>query len=351
MTRNDETARGQRRVRAMSPLQVVVRDWPWEAAAAVGDPELAYWLGRAEATWRLYPELSNDLLRATQVEISAVVGCSDRIARRAAQVLGGIATLVPMLYVWKAAGMTRQLLAVLPSPLPLKVAAVSLIGVTLLATCRRVGRWIDHRLSHRAVLARDRLNRWLVPWQLPDLITMNYHKLNKWQHELKAVVKTVIFDEVQELRRKDSDKYTAARAVASNAKYVIGLSGTPIYNYGAEAYYLIDAIKPGALGTEEEFARQWCGTTSLGPKSLLTDPGALHAHLQAQGLMHRCDYEAAGIPKPKCNPIQQFVPSDPEILEQLQGNAVEMARLIVDQATNPKERFRLAILHDGAVAA
>ncbi|MCA2247583.1 hypothetical protein JF729_07200 [Mycobacterium intracellulare] len=102
-----------------------------------------------------------------------------------------------------------------------------------------------------------------VDGQFPDLITMNYHKLNKWQHELKSVVKTVIFDEVQELRRKDSDKYTAARAVASNAKYVIGLSGTPIYNYGAEAYYVIDAIKPGALGTEEEFARQWCGTTSL----------------------------------------------------------------------------------------
>lgn len=181
-----------------------------------------------------------------------------------------------------------------------------------------------------------------VDGRFPDLITMNYHKLSKWQHELKSVVKTVIFDEAQELRRKESDKYTAARAVASNAKYVIGLSGTPIYNYGAEAYYVIDAIKPGALGTEEEFARQWCGTTSLGPKTLVSDPGSLHAHLQAQGLMHRCDYEASGIPKPKCNPIQQFVPSDPEILEQLQGNAMEMARLIVDQATHPKERFRLA---------
>jgi superfamily II DNA or RNA helicase len=181
-----------------------------------------------------------------------------------------------------------------------------------------------------------------VGGQLPDLITMNYHKLSKWQHELKSVARTVIFDEAQELRRKDSDKYTAARVIASNAKYVIGVSGTPIYNYGAEAYYVLDVIKPGALGTEQEFARQWCGAKDLGPKTLLCDPESLQAHLQAQGLMHRCDYEAAGIPKPRCNPIQQFVPSDPEILEQLQGNAAEMARLILDQTTNPKERFQLA---------
>jgi hypothetical protein len=40
--------------------------------------------------------------------------------------------------------------------------------------------------------------------------------------------------------------------------------------------------------------------------------------------------------------IQQFVPSDPQILEELQGNAVEMARLILDQATDPREKFTLA---------
>lgn len=181
-----------------------------------------------------------------------------------------------------------------------------------------------------------------VDGRLPDLITMNYHKLAKWQHELKAVARTVIFDEVHELRRRDSDKYAAARTVAANATYVMGLSGTPIYNYGAEAYHVIDAVRPGALGSQEEFARQWCGATSLTPKTLVQDMNSLQAHLQAQGLMHRVDYDAAGLPRPRCNMIQQFVPSDPDILEELQGNAVEMAQLILDQATDPREKFTLA---------
>lgn len=181
-----------------------------------------------------------------------------------------------------------------------------------------------------------------VDGKLPDLITMNYHKLDKWQHDLKPIAHTVIFDEVHELRRRDSDKYAAARTVASGAKYVMGLSGTPIYNYGAEVFHVIDALRPGALGTEEEFARQWCDSKTLTTKTLVRDMKSLQAHLQAQGLMHRCDYDTAGLPKPRCNIIQQFVPSDPDILEELQGNAVEMARLILDQSTNPREKFALA---------
>ena len=162
MTRSVELERDRRRLHMRSPLHAVVRDWPWKAAAVVRDPELAYWLSRVEATYRLYPERSNDLLRAIQVEISALVGCSDRSARRAAQVSGGIATFMAVLYAWTASGMTQQLLAALPTSKPLAVVAISVVAAMLLALCRRVGRWIDHRLSHRAVLARDRLNRWLI---------------------------------------------------------------------------------------------------------------------------------------------------------------------------------------------
>lgn len=49
MTRNVELERSRRRLNMRSPLHAVVRDWPWKAAAAGREPELAYWLVRAEA--------------------------------------------------------------------------------------------------------------------------------------------------------------------------------------------------------------------------------------------------------------------------------------------------------------
>jgi hypothetical protein len=44
----------------------------------------------------------------------------------------------------------------------------------------------------------------------PDVLIINYHKLRGWVDHLAGRVRTVIFDEAQELRRADSDKYKAA---------------------------------------------------------------------------------------------------------------------------------------------
>ena len=93
---------------------------------------------------------------------------------------------------------------------------------------------------------------------------MNYAKLAKWQHDLKGVVRTVIFDEVQELRREESERYKAAATIAGAATYRVGLSGTPIYNYGGEIHNVIDVLRPGALGSRQEFAREWCHTLRHG---------------------------------------------------------------------------------------
>lgn len=74
--------------------------------------------------------------------------------------------------------------------------------------------------------------------RLPDVIICNYHKLRGWSETLAGVVRYVVFDEIQELRHPDSAKYAAATHIAHRAQLSMGLSATPIFNYGVEFFNL-----------------------------------------------------------------------------------------------------------------
>jgi SNF2 family DNA or RNA helicase len=94
--------------------------------------------------------------------------------------------------------------------------------------------------------------------KLPDVIITNYHKLPGWADTLDGVVKSIVFDECQELRHRGTQKYTAAEQVAHSCDYRLGLSATPIYNYGGEIWNVCNIITPNALGNWDEFSRHWC---------------------------------------------------------------------------------------------
>ncbi len=179
--------------------------------------------------------------------------------------------------------------------------------------------------------------------RMADLVVMNYPKLIKWQYKLKGLVKTVIFDEVHELRRGEAaKKYLAATTIAGEATYRVGLSATPIYNYGGEAYHVVNALKPGVLGSETEFAHRWCGASGLDTKTTVKDPEALHAFLTKSGLMLRRTREEVGIELPPAQAIQQAVPSDPDVLAKAEGNLVELAKIILARDSERSVRFRAA---------
>jgi SNF2 family DNA or RNA helicase len=92
-----------------------------------------------------------------------------------------------------------------------------------------------------------------------DVLVLPYSKLSGWADHLAAAdIGVVVFDEVQEIRRHDSLKYDAAARVARRARYRLGLSATPIYNYGGEAHNIFQVLAPGLLGEREEFIRE-CG--------------------------------------------------------------------------------------------
>lgn len=94
-----------------------------------------------------------------------------------------------------------------------------------------------------------------------DFYIINYELLQKRSDDLAKVgLRTVIFDEAQHLRNKDTGKYKGAREVSQfpTVKHRLGLSGTPIYNRGSEVWPITDIIQQGILGTYNEFVDTYC---------------------------------------------------------------------------------------------
>ena len=165
-----------------------------------------------------------------------------------------------------------------------------------------------------------------------DLIVMNYAKLANLGPVLADYVHTVIFDEIQELRRSESLKYRGAESLVSKGATVCALSATPIYNFGGEMYSVMNVVKPGCLGGRAEFLREWSGEgfyQDSDSKVRIKNPSALRSHLTRRGLFLRRTRADVGIQLPAIESIEQLVPSDANVLNELSGNAIEMARLIL----------------------
>lgn len=160
--------------------------------------------------------------------------------------------------------------------------------------------------------------------RLPDVIICNYHKLHGWADTLAGLVRYVIFDEAQELRRVESNKYAAAKHIASKAILRMGLSATPIYNLGVEFYNVIDVLMPGILGTKAEFRREWCGDSES-----IKDPKAFGEYLRREGIMIRRTRAEVGHELPPVIKIPQYVDSDLSKLEAIKSSAIELAKIIL----------------------
>jgi len=177
----------------------------------------------------------------------------------------------------------------------------------------------------------------------PDIFIISYFMLSGWADFLESKATTVIFDEVQELRRRESAKYKAARHVAGSATYVMGLSATPIYNYGGEIFNVYDAMCPGILGGWEEFKREWCyGSYGDRDRVRLEDPEVFGEYLRDAGWMVRRTRLEVGRELPPHSRVTQIVDSDSETMKAARGSALELARLIVDQNTDREIRFQAA---------
>jgi hypothetical protein len=165
----------------------------------------------------------------------------------------------------------------------------------------------------------------------PDVVVINYHKLARWAQVLAAYGRSVVFDEIQELRRNGSRKYDAAWHLASSVPFRLGLSATPIYNYGGEVFNVLNLLAPGKLGTRDEFAFEWCGGRWLEGKCRLVDAKAFGAWAREQFLIVRHTREEVGRELPPVIKIPQVVDTDRRALDSIENTAAELARIILEQ--------------------
>lgn len=167
----------------------------------------------------------------------------------------------------------------------------------------------------------------------PDVIVTNYHKLRGWADVLGEKIKTVIFDEIQELRTgAETDKWKAAKYLADRATLKIGLSATPVYNYGGEIYNILSVLFSDSIGSYAEFNREWCGGNDYGgDRSMIKDPKAFGTYLREQGLMLRRTRAEVGRELPDLSKIPYVIEADLEEFDKIESSAVNLAKVLLTQ--------------------
>lgn len=154
-----------------------------------------------------------------------------------------------------------------------------------------------------------------------DVYIFKYTSLSGWVDLFaSSFFKMVTFDECQELRRTDSEKYRSAKKLAANADYCLGLSGTPIYNLGVEIYNILNLINPGCLGDYVDFSREWCNS-GIG----VEDPKALGSYLRENMLLLRRKRKDVGRELPEVNTLIYDVEYDDKEVKKVEALARQLA--------------------------
>ncbi len=178
----------------------------------------------------------------------------------------------------------------------------------------------------------------------PDVYVIPYTRLVGWvEHLVQEVeVKTVIFDEVQDLRRgEETQKGTAAGRLADACTYRLGLTATPIYNYAGEIHSIVSILSPGVLGTRDEFIREW-GSTTYNGNVVVKDPAALGSYLREQGVMLGRTRAEVGRELPKTVKVTHTIAAEQEVLATAERDLRAFAELLIAGSGTREERGQAA---------
>lgn len=168
----------------------------------------------------------------------------------------------------------------------------------------------------------------LTPYALPpaDVYVMKYSCLRGWDEALaEGRFRYVVFDECQELRRRGTAKLRAARKAAVRADYCLGMTATPIYNYGDEIYTVLHLLRPNCLGRLSEFVAEWGKMTPF-RKVVIQEPAALGAMLREHLLMLRRTKAEVGLELPEVQCAVEYVDHDVKRFNQSMGEILELAK-------------------------
>jgi hypothetical protein len=201
-----------------------------------------------------------------------------------------------------------------------------------------------------------------MPYQLPqffgrrpDVLFISYYTITAgWAKILAHNSNFVVFDEVQELRHRETQRYRAAQELCEGIRYKLGLSATPIYNYGGEIFSIISLLRPDVLGSYEEFFQEWCAGYRDKPK--LAKPKAFGTWAKNNFIIMRHRRKLKGAePHPDdvstivgheldpCQRIVHTVDTDRHVFDDVKGTAAALARTILSKdALDPRVKWEAA---------
>lgn len=164
-----------------------------------------------------------------------------------------------------------------------------------------------------------------TPYDLPkaDVYIFKYTQLAGWVDFFETgFFKAVVYDEIQELRRgTESNKGQGALILSSNAQYRMGLTATPIYNYGNEIWNVMHYVDPDVLGDYRSFSIEWVKDNG---KEVI-DPDALGSYLREQNVFLRRTKSDVGQQMPPINSIVETVETDEKTLKSVNDLAKQLA--------------------------
>lgn len=216
---------------------------------------------------------------------------------------------------------------------------------------RKIEQFLDCRRAQGGLLDKEALT-WVAlrgtkaDRNIPKahIYLVHYLVMHGWEAFLiSRGVKVVVFDEVQELRHPGTRKYESNRAVARQAKCVVGLSGTPIYNKGAEIYNVMNTINRGCLGTKVDFQKAWCDQSD---PAVVTEPDVLGQYLIDRGLMLRRRKDDVLGELPEKRRVVEPIDADNATFAELLKEAVKLAK----QSAWLRDPFEKAQMESMAIA-
>lgn len=162
------------------------------------------------------------------------------------------------------------------------------------------------------------------PYDLPesDVYVITYGKLAGWVDLFRErFFKSACWDEIQGLRKgTESIKGESSFVLAQHVDFRLGLSATPVHNYGIEIFNIFEILQSDVLGNRVEFIREWCTDGKH-----VADSVALGAYLREQKVFLRRLRSDVGRELPKVNTMVEDIAHDQKALRSIEELAKKLA--------------------------
>jgi SNF2 family DNA or RNA helicase len=124
--------------------------------------------------------------------------------------------------------------------------------------------------------------------------------------------------------------------LAQQADFCMGLSATPIYNYGGEMHSVLDVLTRGEVGSRVEFMAEWGNGNEA-----IADPKAFGHYVREEGLMLRRTRAEVGREIPKVQQVVHKVDADLVALEEVSDRVAALARIILGKTAEAVKGERM----------